>query len=317
MNSAAATQDLITRYLLDDLSETDREQAETRLFSEPEFLAEFQAICHDLVDDYVQGHLSPETQLKFEAHLHRNAWLREQVYQARALLKVADRARGSEKYNRDGTENKAQVVAFRSWPKATGYWLNAIAAVLVIGLLMAVLWIFFVNPRQKAQQKPASVTPAPATPSDSAAAASLPPSVVAEPGVSPDHKATDKKAPAQAKSLKTAAIVASLFLSPDITVRDTGNMPLLRIPAGEGRVQIEVEVRSAGGNRFRLLLQNETGKVIHQWSALRAKPVQGLQVLTLQIPAHSLLAGEYQIKIYAGPDFQQLQQQHSFQIQRK
>jgi hypothetical protein len=80
---------LIRRYLLEDLSEEEREQIEQVLMSKDEFYQELLYSEDDLIDDYVFGRLPEEDQPKFKKRFLKVPQLRQSVSFTAALRKHA------------------------------------------------------------------------------------------------------------------------------------------------------------------------------------------------------------------------------------
>lgn len=94
---------LIRRYLLEDLSEEEREQIEQLLMSRDEFYQELLYAEDDLIDDYVFDRLPEEDQPKFKKRFLKVPQLRQSVNLTAALRKHA-------------LETKSPVVAVETVP---------------------------------------------------------------------------------------------------------------------------------------------------------------------------------------------------------
>jgi hypothetical protein len=82
------TRDVIGRFLLGAASEEERQQVETRLFAEDEFLAELQDREDALVDDYAHGRLQGDDRTAFERRFLASSQGRDRVAFARAAARV-------------------------------------------------------------------------------------------------------------------------------------------------------------------------------------------------------------------------------------
>jgi hypothetical protein len=80
--------DPITRYLLDDLSEEEREGLEEQYLASDEVWDAVTAAENDLIDAYLRGGLSPRERGQFEAAFLTSPRRRERVEFARSLMSV-------------------------------------------------------------------------------------------------------------------------------------------------------------------------------------------------------------------------------------
>jgi hypothetical protein len=79
------TKSEIRRYLLGQLDEASGERLELRLISEPEVVEEFDVVVDELIDDYVAGELSEVDRQKAESHFLVAPERQEKLVLARAL----------------------------------------------------------------------------------------------------------------------------------------------------------------------------------------------------------------------------------------
>jgi hypothetical protein len=92
MNDDAMSETRIVEYLLGRASPEDRETIEERYMSDPDFLAEVEAVERDLVDQYVRGEM-PALRAAFETGYLVSSSRREKVEFARALHAAPVRVR--------------------------------------------------------------------------------------------------------------------------------------------------------------------------------------------------------------------------------
>lgn len=77
--------DLISRYLLHDVTPKEQEQIERRYFGDPEYLALIEAAEGDLIDAYVRRELSRKQRQQFEDNFLSTRARREKLKMAEAL----------------------------------------------------------------------------------------------------------------------------------------------------------------------------------------------------------------------------------------
>ena len=88
MSADLNNEKLIARYLLGDLPEEQQVEIEDRAFSDKEYLALITAVENDLIDEYVRQELSQTERQQFETRFLASAERRKRVDFARALRRV-------------------------------------------------------------------------------------------------------------------------------------------------------------------------------------------------------------------------------------
>jgi hypothetical protein len=78
----------ITSYLLNELSEEDQERFEEAYLSDPSLFEQVQALEEELIEDYVKGDLSGQERRRFERHYLASDQRRARIEAARELLRV-------------------------------------------------------------------------------------------------------------------------------------------------------------------------------------------------------------------------------------
>jgi hypothetical protein len=88
MGSERVDEELLVKYLLGNMPETDEVQVEDRAFADANYLGALEAAEADLIDTYVRGGLSQSERRAFERRFltSRNRWSKVQF--ARALVRV-------------------------------------------------------------------------------------------------------------------------------------------------------------------------------------------------------------------------------------
>jgi hypothetical protein len=78
----------ITSYLLNELSEEDQERFEEAYLSDPGLFEQVRALEEELIEDYVKGDLSDQERRRFERHYLDSDQRRARIEAARELLRV-------------------------------------------------------------------------------------------------------------------------------------------------------------------------------------------------------------------------------------
>ncbi len=138
--------DVITRYLLGDVSEEERVWVEAQMISDEDFIDECFQAEDKIIDDYVTGHLADRDRGLFETNFLRSPRRQAKLRTAKFLVDYArDKAqvqRAAEVRERSRLPNtfvsiwRAGTGSSRMWPAA------AVASALILGItaLTAIAW---------------------------------------------------------------------------------------------------------------------------------------------------------------------------------
>ena len=88
MKQPFGSEETITSYLLNELSEEDQERFEEAYLSDPSLFEQVQALEEELIEDYVKGDLSGQERRRFERHYLASDQRRARIKAARELLRV-------------------------------------------------------------------------------------------------------------------------------------------------------------------------------------------------------------------------------------
>jgi anti-sigma factor RsiW len=86
--------ELLARYLLGELSDAERDEAQERLFADPEFFERLLSVENDLIDSYARDALPRRERELVETHLLASAQQRRKLRFARALSRVGEKNHG-------------------------------------------------------------------------------------------------------------------------------------------------------------------------------------------------------------------------------
>jgi len=110
----------ITSYLLNELSEEDQERFEEAYLSDPSLFEQVKALEEELIEDYVKGNLSGQERRRFERHYLASDQRRARIEAARELLRVcslkaaAQNADGAPAQNAGDDRIKGKFFSLRS-----------------------------------------------------------------------------------------------------------------------------------------------------------------------------------------------------------
>ncbi|MGH9803267.1 MAG: hypothetical protein ACRD82_23125, partial [Blastocatellia bacterium] len=134
-------QQLIVRYLLNDLSEEEQARFEDAYFAAPDLFEQMEAVEEDLIEDYVRNRLTANERAQFERHYLATPERCEKIAFAEALVGVASELTTP-------TVVPSPPVPWWNWllPKPAVGW--AFAALL---LLAACAWLFIETRKLRSQ----------------------------------------------------------------------------------------------------------------------------------------------------------------------
>ena len=139
MNEVLDSEDLLTRFLLDELDERERAEVEDRLLSETEFYEQMLVREAELTDAYVRGELSHGERERFEKSFFATRDRRKRVEFAQGLADSATLLQRKESTKPDSavepvtTRSRGWLASLFTQQPALGYALAA-ALLMVIGV---------------------------------------------------------------------------------------------------------------------------------------------------------------------------------------
>lgn len=275
----------LVSFLLDELSSSEREEIEQRIFADDAIFARVEDVETDLIDAYVRGDLAPDVQVRLERFLQSNPSAQEKVILARLLR---DRLAAG------------NVVPFR---QRYGFAIKgALAAILVVVVIGGPSMLKKAKARTPASPASlATVVEAPGSRADTSTDA-----------ISPDATATDSagttETPMVAVKRTTvpppridrvpappveAARAVTLVLSA-LTVR-SGGMSELVLEDDVDLVTIHLPLERDEYQAYNVDVRNTSGRSV--WTALRLPitTVEGGPAVSLDVPATAFAAGRHEL----------------------
>lgn len=282
--------DLIIRYVMGELNEVEQHSVEEQYFADPSYLREIQAVCDDLIDDYLNDEMSVTQRRRFEQRLKQLPFLSEHIKISRAFLQVANNIRP--------TEARPFSVPLKAHRKIIGTWSRAgffriifsVAGAVAALILMAVGITDWLKSRQP--EPVLDISQIKASPSP------LPEPKSTVEIVIPSPQAT--VAPSASGAI-SARHIASLVLSSDLT-RGSNEVATLSLPKQNGLARVQLELLPPEHKIYQARLQTSDGKILKTWFGLSPVKTQSIWFLTIDIPAQLLTAQKYVININAGSE---------------
>jgi hypothetical protein len=273
---------LLTRYLLGDLPEDERERLQAEYLADDALFARLLSAEDDLLDRYARGALAEPDRLRFEERFGQTPAQIRRVSFAHALRAATARR----------AAQPAQAAArLHRWRlrRASPMW--AAAATALVALLAAKVWWNQADGPGRKVLRPATESPMTGTPSAQASDPDLNPSTP-QPSVN-EREAT--RAPDT-----SAAAVAKVDLRAGL-VRAGGRAPELALSrattSAELRLEIPADIRAAGHSRYVAVVETPSGVAVA--AARGLAPDAGNAFVTLRVPAQRLGHRDYVVLLSA------------------
>lgn len=305
-------EDRLNKFLLGELSESERAALEDRVLSDDDFFEQLLVVEDDLIDAYVRNELPARERKLFEARFQAGPQNLERLEFAKTLRRSFGERPGSTRSNAEAGSWWQTLVndlrGNRSLAWAT--------AVVLVAVALGGIWIFInrsqlERPNEQALNQQPPTDPSPVVQqSDNANASgqgSTTPSPLPVPSPSLDKTSRESNKP----------VVATFLLTPGI-LRDAGSSRDLVVPPGTTHVSFQLPLEQGSGDGFRkyhLSLSLADGRKI--WSGV-VKPI-GDRTFELTLPVRHFQRGDYVIELKgatATGDFESVAE-YSFRILQK
>jgi hypothetical protein len=250
----------IRRYLLGELSDSEREQVEQRLITDGNYKEEVLMVEQELLEDYLAGLLIPQERELF----HKN-------YLSAPLQKQKLRiAQALDKYLVQTSVQTPKTVSGQSWIE--WFW-NALHlphglmqlswVVLILIVVLAGAWWVVKTLRSEGNEIQADLI-----------RLNGPQSGVLAPGLS----------------------VATGVLSP-LSVRESGRSVIVTITSETQVVQLRIPQPSGQQGSYEAVLKDNNGREVTRISEIAIRAVDNMPTIVLQFPAKMFQAGDYVITL--------------------
>jgi hypothetical protein len=291
LKSELDNEELVKRFLLGDLSESERAEVEDRFLVKDEFFQELLIAEDDLVDAYVRGELPAPERALFERYCLATQHGRQRVEFARTLF--------------NSISGKTEtVVTTLEQDKTVSWWRSlfgkffgsrpALSFALAAALLVVViggLWLLIEKARTRFTSEPEQArqtTTPPAPPNESTP---LPTNIPLEQEQVRRENENSDSAPPRETPKKASPVVATFTLQPGMVRGESGSGPLTL--SGEAtEVRLRLMLESEDYKQYRATLSTAEGRKI--WDRALTKRTSNKSAdLTLSLPADLLKSGDY------------------------
>ncbi|HVG35893.1 MAG TPA: hypothetical protein VM911_22765 [Pyrinomonadaceae bacterium] len=310
----------ITRYLLRELSESERAALEEKYFADPQVFDQVLKAESELVDDYVRGRLSREAREQFERSYLADPRRRERVKFAEAL---AIRINQTEESKSAAVQKAAQASLLQKGQTWQG-WQSLLATLrgrrlalsisiaLVVLIAMGGLWSFIESRRLRRElaetqaaraehERRARELEEQRAANERKQAEALTAELnrrqntqapLAQPSPTPTARAAAAPPPA------TAPTFVTLHLSIGVTrSADTSPPQTLVIPPGTKEVRLRLDLKENDYASYGVSLKAVGGREVFSRRGLKPVPAKSGARLFLTLPADGLVTGDYMLTL--------------------
>lgn len=288
MENVLHNRELAKRFLLGNVSESERAETEDLFLANDDFYQELLIAEDDLIDAYVRGELPASEHALFEQWRLASERRQERVEFARTLF--------------DSVSNKAAapVASALVSDRAVFWWRSGFGAMAIrrpalgfafatalIVIVLGGLWLLTGRRQTGPQPEQAQGTePTPVAPRES----SGPPTTAKQEPPTIEEKNADRTL-ANETPKRTVPVVATFTLLPGVVRSERGAGPLV-LPAGATEVRLRLTLEGATYRKYRATLSTPEGAKV--WSRDVSKgPSMKSAHLTLSFPAELLKGGDY------------------------
>lgn len=302
MKQEIQDEQLIERYLLDDLSEDVREQVEERYFSEPDFLEQVRAIEAEMIEDCARGVLPAEKAERLEQHLLLSRPQQKKLRFANTLLRTVEQFEASAP-----AFPRTEQIAASWWDTARRFFhfqpgLTMTAAAAAALLLVGGLIFEVIRLRQrleKSQQEQTALRQKEQNLQNTIAEQKNQiERLTGQPQIPPTGGKDDKEkeiAPPPPKTQFATFISPLLVMGP----RAGQGLPELVISQKIEIVRLQLDYDGKSHPRFRAVLENANGEELWQKGGWQAQKFGSRKKIDVGLPASLLEDRTYTITLKA------------------
>ena len=320
MKNKTDDEELMSKYLLGDLSEDDRLQVEERFLRDPAYLEQLQALEAELNDDYVRGELTEREREQFAQRSSASPEWRRRVGFAKALITGDESATAT---TAPAKVSPAPPPRWRSLlpqlrlPKPALTW--ALAAAFLV-MSAAGSWLVLETSRLRAQleqmqaERKAGEQQAQALRQQAAEQRARNDQLAAQ-----LQREQDQQRQWLAEAGRPQPHLLSFILAPGLG-RGADESTKLLVPPEVQTVRLRLYLEGAGEYQsYRAELHTSADKLIWSRDRLRAQPIRTGKAVVLSLPASLLTTGEYEVRLKGAVSREQIEEigDYFFSVSKK
>lgn len=303
--------DLLTRYLLGDLSEEEQERVEERYISDRGFYDQLLAAEDDLIDSYAEKALTPQQLVSFEKYFLRSPERQNRVAFAEAWMAyvshqwAAAKAPAAAKKTTDTKRSLFEFLRPAAWPLALR--VGAAALLIVVGG-----WLTFEVFRLRTQVQRAEAQRAALQKQNE----DLEQQIYAEKNRSLElAEKLEQERIQPVPPNQVSSEIVSFFLTPGL-VRGTGEAKRNVIPASARDVNLQLSFNDEQYERYDVVITNVEGREIWRKDAGKPQSRNGGKTIAVRVPAALFKTNDYIVNVI-GTDSSDKVARYAFSVLRK
>jgi len=257
-------QDILRKYLLHDLADSEEEQIECSLLTDKDFSRRLAIAQDDLIDDFVSARLTKHEAERFHNHFLTTPERVQKVNFATALNKYVVN-KTPPPPTKVGALEKV-LTFFRTHPLKTAF---SMALLLIVSASLLIMfrtdWLQF--GQNQFQQEFVRINRAQES----------------------DHRSLFE--------LKRSTANTLAMILRDNLVREDGDLREVELTGGVTQVRLLLEVTSGSYDRYNAILQKGDGENLASVEGLKARNDDGAEFVIVIVPLGFLAPGDYQLRL--------------------
>ncbi len=273
--------EILTRYLLGELSEQEQERVEERYLGEREMFERLLAVEDEIIDAYTMGSLKGAERERFEKHFLRSSARRDRVEFAETWAVYIDRLPET---SPDGKASESRFFnLFRN--RAAMVPLAAIALLIIVSAWLIVETAWLKNELEEVSSERASLE---------SRQQELEQQIEEQTSRNRQLEGeleSERQRNQQIDSRQASSEIA--FLLSSNVARGAGSGKELVITAGTERVRLQAVLIEDLHSGYRAALKTVEGAIIKSWSSLASQGGRNGRIILMTLPAAALKSGDY------------------------
>jgi hypothetical protein len=288
LKSELDNEELLGRFLLGDLSESERALVEDRFLANEDFFQELLIGEDDLIDAYVRGELPAAERALFERCCLTTQHERQRVEFARTFYNSISGKTGTIANTREqgttGSWWRSLFGKFVGGRPALSFTLAAALLVIALGGLWLLIERTRTRPATQQEQAGRTLTVQPSQPPTPMTAA--------------EHSQPEKETPGPTPletPKRTAVVVATYTLLPG-TVRGEGGANSIVLPGGTTEVRLRLALEGVAYKKYRATLSTPEGAQLWSHLVTNRSSIKS-DLLTLSLPTKLFKGSDYVLTV--------------------
>jgi hypothetical protein len=280
---------LMVRYLLGELPESEVERLDEQSFTDDDFFRRLQTVENDLIDAYARGEMSPGEREQFERGFLTTPKRRERVAFAEALAAFRIEQPADDPAVMAQTERISPWQAFVNFFRVPRPALQFSLAAASVVLLLGATWLIVETARLRSRMNEIEQRQAALTRREQELQAQIAAQRADRDQLAEELRRVQQQRDQLARELeglKPSEPNFALFVLP-LSLRGSGDGPKeFTLPPGAQRVKLRVEFQSDDYPSYRAELRTQVGdQQVWSSSKLRARREDGIKIIDLDLRA--------------------------------